>query len=486
MAFAKLSLIGLCFAVLSTGCYRFLPSDGGGQTDFSSPREVNAADVAVPPGYVVDVVATHLTFPTGIAFDNAGAPYVVESGYAYGEVWTEPKLFRINTDSSLTEIARGGRNGPWNGVTYDGEAFFVAEGGQLEGGRIVRISLDGKVSSVVDNLPSLGDHHTNGPVVGPDGKLYFGQGTATNSGVVGVDNYDYGWLARFPTFHDTPCKDIVLSGQNFETPNPLKDGADSQVRTGAFSPFGAPTKRGQIVEGALPCSGAITRLNTDGTELELVAWGFRNPFGLAFSPEGELYITENGYDVRGSRPVWGSGDYLWRVQENTWYGWPDYAGGMALDREYFAPPRKAQPVTLLAEHPNRPPQPTATFGVHASANGIDFSRTGQFGFQGQAFVAEFGDLSPGTGKSLHPVGYRVVRVDPETGHITDFATNKPPQSGPASKLGTAGLERPVSVRFDNSGTALYIVDFGVMLTGEKGPVAIPGTGVVWRIRPEEL
>ena len=43
---------------------------------------------------------------------------------------------------------------------------------------------------------------------------------------------------------------------------------------------------------------------------QLVTWGFRNPFGFSFAPDGRLYVTDNGYDVRGSRPVFGAGDLL--------------------------------------------------------------------------------------------------------------------------------------------------------------------------------
>jgi glucose/arabinose dehydrogenase len=48
-----------------------------------------------------------------------------------------------------------------------------------------------------------------------------------------------------------------------------------------------------------------------GTTSEVVAWGFlRNPFGLAFAPDGSLYVSENAFDDRGSRPVWGTADVL--------------------------------------------------------------------------------------------------------------------------------------------------------------------------------
>jgi glucose/arabinose dehydrogenase len=471
--------IGLA-VIVSTACYQMRPSSGGGQTNFSPPRQVRASDVAVPAGYKIEVVATGLTFPTGVTFDPAGTPYIVESGYSYGEAFTVPRLLKINPDGKTQEIARGTQNGPWTGVVYAKEAFYIAEGGQLEGGRILRVTPDGKITRLIENLPGKGDHHADGPALGPDGKIYFGQGTATNSGVVGDDNARFGWLKRFPQFHDTPCQDITLNGKNFTSADVLKQGR-SEVVTGAFSPFGTSTTAGQVIKGSLPCSGAIMRINPDGSGLELVAWGFRNPFGLAFSPDGQLYVTDNGYDERGSRPVWGAGDLLWRVTQGAWYGWPDFSGNQPLQQEGFKPPGKAAPSPLLQKYPGAPPRPVAILGVHASSDGMDFSRSAAFGHAGDAFIAEFGDQSPETGKSLHPVGFRVVRVDVKSGHIEDFATNKGQHNGPASKIGSAGFERPVAVRFDPGGNALYVVDFGVMLIGPKGPEPQKGTGVLWRI-----
>lgn len=360
----RLAVIAILAAIISlAGCYRLRPSNGGGQTDFAGPRPVNAADVAVPAGYRVIPVARGLTFPTGIAFDTAGTPYVVESGYPYGEVWTVPRLLRVNADGSTSEVARGARNGPWTGVSYANGAFYAAEGGELEGGRILRIGSDG----------------------------------------------------------------------------------------------GAP---------------------------ELVAWGLRNPFGLAFAPDGRLYATENGYDDRGSRPLWGTPDVLWRIDPGTWYGWPDYSEGQPVNQELYKVPGKGVADLLLAQPPGKPPRPAAVLGVHASSNGFDFSRSAAFGHVGEAFIAEFGDQAPATGKSLHPVGFRVIRVDPGSGRIEDFAVNRSDQHGPASKIGGGGLERPIAARFDPAGTALYVVDFGVLLQAKKGSMPQQGTGVLWKITRE--
>ena len=122
-----------------------------------------------------------------------------------------------------------------------------------------------------------------------------------------------------------------------------------------------------------------------------------------------------------------------------------------------------------------------TFGVHSSADGLDFSRNARFGYAGNAFVALLGDEAPATGKILHPVGFKVVRVDVERGLVADFAANAGRHNGPASKLNSGGLERPVAVKFDPTGTALYVVDFGVITHDKKGAHPQQGTGVVWKI-----
>jgi glucose/arabinose dehydrogenase len=477
--FRVLSLLLLLGAL--SGCFRLMRSEGGGETRFEPPRQVDPSDVALMEGHAIEVVATGLTFPAGIAFDDEGRVYVTEAGYSYGDVRLTPRLLRIEPDGSTAEIARGD-NPPWNGVDYHDGAFYIA-GGHLDPGQVLRVTMDGRVETLVDDLPSLGDHHTNGPVVGPDGWIYFGQGTATNSGAVGTDNFDFGWPRRYPEFHDVPCEDVVLAGKNYTTPNPLTDDPDDRVVTGAYVPFGVRTEPGQVIPGEVPCGGAILRVRPDGTGLEVVAWGLRNPFGLAFAPDGELYITENQYDVRGSRPVFGTGDLLWRIEPGTWYGWPDYHAGRPLtDEDWYEAPGEPEPGFVLMEHPQEPPRPVALLGVHSSSNGIAFSSSRAFGYEGQAFIAQFGDMAPNVGKTLDPVGFKVVRVNVEDGTIHDFAINRGGTNGPASWLGERGLERPLDVEFSPDGRALYVVDFGVMLVDdEQGARPQPGTGVLWRI-----
>ena len=129
----------------------------------------------------------------------------------------------------------------------------------------------------------MGDHHTNAVVI-DQGWLYFGQGTATNSAVVGEDNARFGWIARHPEFHDVPCRDVTLTGENFKSDD-ITGGGRKDVMTGAYSPFGTPTAAGQVVQGKIPCSGAIMRMRLSGGAPELVAWGLRNPFAMNLTSE---------------------------------------------------------------------------------------------------------------------------------------------------------------------------------------------------------
>jgi glucose/arabinose dehydrogenase len=69
--------------------------------------------------------------------------------------------------------------------------------------------------------------------------------------------------------------------------------------TSAFAPF---SQNQEVIQGTVKANGTILRMDPDGSGLEVYAWGLRNPYGVAWGPDGRLHVAENGFDARGSRP----------------------------------------------------------------------------------------------------------------------------------------------------------------------------------------
>ena len=105
---------------------------------------------------------------------------------------------------------------------------------------------------------------------GPDDKMYFSQGAMTNTGIIGLDGYDIGWLRRLPHAHDIPGYDIVLASVNVETINPLSKEQNAQATTGAFAPFGTRTRPSEQMAGQLPCTAGICGCEPDGPNLKII------------------------------------------------------------------------------------------------------------------------------------------------------------------------------------------------------------------------
>lgn len=415
----------------------------GGPTE----REIEPGDVSVPPGYRVEVVAAGLSAPSAIAFDEGGRVHLLVAGDPSGQAGAPPRLLQVAPDGALRSVASGD-HAPWTGVTWHDGAFYVAAAGAREGaGQLLRITPDGVITPILEGLPSIGDHPVSGPVVGPDGQLYLGVGAATNAGVVGEDNVERGWVRRFPAFHDIACKDIVLVGDNYRTPNALTEAEGDEVATGGYAPFGQRVESGQLLTGKVPCTGAVLRVAPAGGAPELVAWGLRDPLGLVFTPDGRLLATDTGMEPRGSRPVEGAPDVLWVIEPGRWYGWPDFAAGEPVWRRREGAGSPAP--MLFATHPDVPPAPAARFAPRSLPRRLDVSRNPAFGHAGAAFVP----LS-GSGQ--------VVRVDLGSGAVAPFATIR----------AEGGQARPIDARFDPSGAALYVLEQGV---------AQEATGVLWRI-----
>ncbi len=415
------------------------------------------------------LVAKGLDFPTSVAFDAQGRPHVAESGLPFGGRRPGGRVLRIEPDGRAVPLCDEGLRQPLNGLLFHEGSFFLSEGGFP--GRISRLSPDGQRTTVLDGLPGLGNYHTNMAVLGPDGKLYFSQGAMTNSGVIGLDAYELGWLKRLPHNHDLPGLDIALRGQAFETEDPLR-GEGHRARTGAFSSFGVVPGAGQRLKASVPCTASVMRCNLDGSGLELVAWGLRNAYGLLFLPDGRLLATDQGADDRGSRPIGNAPDVLFEVRQGRWYGWPDFVAGQPVTDERFRPVRGPLPELVLANHAELPvpERPLVEFPVNAAATKLEVIPQEAHRWAGHVLVALFGDEKPMTAPLGPKVGRSLARVDP-----SDWSLH-------AVEVGP--FRRPIDVRVH--GGAVYVLDFGEFEMGPDGVTAQAGTGALWKVPLDAL
>lgn len=89
--------------------------------------------------------------------------------------------------------------------------------------------------------------------------------------------------------------------------------------------FSVATPKGQVQNLE---SGAVLRCNVDGSDLEIVATGLRNPQSLAFDEYGNLFVCDNNSD-KGDPSRWvyvvEGGDSGWRVGYQH-MRWPDITG----------------------------------------------------------------------------------------------------------------------------------------------------------------
>jgi quinoprotein glucose dehydrogenase len=110
--------------------------------------------------------------------------------------------------------------------------------------------------------------------------------------------------------------------------------------------FHVTTKEGAVLDG--PRTGAVFRCNPDGTELEVVARGLRNPQELAFDQFGNLFAADNNCDKGDhSRLVYvcEGGDSGWNMSFQT-IPEPYLTGPWHAERMWHLP-HKGQPAWIV-------------------------------------------------------------------------------------------------------------------------------------------
>jgi glucose/arabinose dehydrogenase len=190
------------------------------------------------PDNVPEFAVSATSGPTAIAFDSRGRLFAATLS---GKIL----ILLDNNDDGVVDQVKQFASGLDNvlGIAFRADGDLYCTSNVPRGvGRIIRLQdldkddIAETKTTVLDNLPSQGDHQTARLRFGPDGLVYFGQGSATDAG----------------------------------TPIP-----------------------GNPPEG--PLNGTILTFDPDNPAINVFASGLRQPFGMVFHPEtGDLFVTDAG------------------------------------------------------------------------------------------------------------------------------------------------------------------------------------------------
>lgn len=111
--------------------------------------------------------------------------------------------------------------------------------------------------------------------------------------------------------------------------NGIAFGPDGKLYVGV----GATSDHGPLKD---PLEASILRMNPDGSDMEVFATGFRNPYDLAFSPDGALFTADNNPSQMNETLRYLPPEELIYVQQGKNYGFPNAYGMEITDGS--APP----------------------------------------------------------------------------------------------------------------------------------------------------
>jgi glucose/arabinose dehydrogenase len=193
-----------------------------------------------------------------------------------------------------------------------------------------------------------------------------------------------------------------------ETIAKLPGGGNHWTRTLAFSPDGGKlyvtVGSASNVDVEPAPRATILEMNPDGSGIRPFATGVRNPVGLTFRPgTNELWAAVHERDMLGDDLV---PDYVTRVVEGGFYGWP-----FAYTGKHEDPRRKGERPDLVAKGL----VPDVLLQSHSAPMGLAFYTGTGFPaeYRGDAFLALHGSWN-----RKQRTGYKVVRIPIRDGKPT--------------------------------------------------------------------
>jgi glucose/arabinose dehydrogenase len=353
-----------------------LPLPGASPSVSNFPRTVAppaGAVPQVPPGFKVELFASGLNAPRAMRVAPNGDIFVAETDAGRIRVLRAPDGA---SKPSETGVFASGLSEPFGLAFYppgpDPQWLYVAMTT-----KVVRfpyrsgdLRARGKAQTIVPRLPS-GGHTTRDVAFSNDGtRMFVSVGSASNAAEGMRDRYPEG----------------VLS---FEAEH------------GFGASWGRETGR-----------AVLLAFDPDGRGRKTFATGIRNCVGLAVHPgTGDVWCSTNERDGLGDDLV---PDFITRVREGGFYGWPWFYIGANEDPHHRGERRERKDNVTI---------PDVLIQAHSASLQLAFYTGSQFlaDYRGDAFAAEHGSWN-----RAKRTGYKVIRVKLQdgvpTGEYQDFLT----------------------------------------------------------------
>ncbi|HMJ48145.1 MAG TPA: sorbosone dehydrogenase family protein [Ferruginibacter sp.] len=203
-----------------------------------------------------------------------------------------------------------------------------------------------------------------------------------------------------------------------------------------YVPVGAPCN---VCDRENPIYASITRINPDGTGMEIFSRGIRNTVGFSWHPvTGDLWFTDNGRDNMGNDLP--ADELNTAPKAGMHFGFPYCHQGDTPDPQFG----KGKSCSNYIP-------PVQNLGPHVAALGMRFYTGSMFPpeYKNQVFIAEHGSWN-----RSEAIGYRISLVKLDANGSRGYSTFAEGWLQPGKVLG-----RPVDVEIMKDGSMLVSDDY---------------------------